>query len=114
MASSIRRIKRRVVSHVRHGNGSGAAPDTLRRRLNQYTCDTCGGTITTVDLHEGVTPMFLNCRATEGCAGRMVSRIYRVEGEPEPQFEWYKPDKPKKSDREYVELGGLLIRPVTT
>lgn len=88
--------------------------DTLdeisERRINQYTCTTCGGAITTIDRDAGTTPMFLNCRATEGCGGRMQSHMYRVDPTLEPEWEWYKPTNPKGADREYVKMGGLLIR----
>lgn len=84
-----------------------AAPN----RLNQYTCEMCGGVITTIDRHEGVTPMFLNCRATAGCSGRSYSSMYRVDPSATPTHEWYKPTgKIRAIDRQHVEMGGLLIR----
>lgn len=79
-------------------------------RINQYTCETCGGVITTIDRVEGTTPMFLNCRATPGCEGRSVSSMYRVNPHLKPDWEWYRPKKAKGANREYVEMGGLLIR----
>lgn len=84
-------------------------------KKNQYTCDTCGGVITTVDLDEGTTSMFLACRATEDCNGRMISSMYRVDQSLEPTHEWYTPEKlPKdRAMRQHVKMGGLLIRPVT-
>ena len=84
-------------------------------KKNQYTCNTCGGVITTIDLDEGTTSMFLACRASDDCAGRMISSMYRVDQSLTPTHEWYTPDKlPKdRGMRQHVEMGGLLIRPVT-
>ena len=79
-------------------------------RINQYTCETCGGVITTIDRVAGTTPMFLNCRATPGCDGRSVSSMYRVSPHLKPEWEWYRPKKAKGENREYVDMGGLLIR----
>ncbi len=81
-------------------------------RINQYTCDTCGGVITTIDRDEGTTPMFLNCRATPGCDGRSVSSMYRVSPHLKPEWEWYRPKKAKGENREHVAMGGLLIRQI--
>jgi hypothetical protein len=83
-------------------------------RINQYTCEECGGVITTIDRDQGVTPMFLNCRATEGCTGRSVSSMYRVPPGLEPDHEWYKPDKLPSDPgmRQHVKMGGLLIRKI--
>lgn len=84
-------------------------------RTNRYTCGTCGGHIITVDRDEGVTPMFLNCRATPGCGGRMASEMYLVLDGEAPTHEWYRPTgKVKARDRDYVASGGLLIRPIAT
>lgn len=82
------------------------------RRVNQYTCGECGGVITTIDRDEGTTPMFLSCRATDGCDGRMSSSCYRVPKGLVPDHEWYKPDKlPREPGmRQHVQMGGLLIR----
>lgn len=83
-------------------------------KKNQYTCKECFGVITTVDLDEGTTSMFLACRVTEGCAGRMVSSMYQVDQDLAPTHEWYTPSKlPKGEMRQHVKMGGLLIRPVT-
>ena len=84
--------------------------------LNQYTCDRCGGFITTIDVDKGVTPMFLGCRATPGCVGRMTSHMYRVQGSPTPTHEWFRPSL-KNARRQgpdmldHVKRGGLDIRP---
>lgn len=85
-------------------------------KINEYTCDTCRMTIRTIDRDEGVTPFFLNCRATKGCGGTMHSAMYQVDQTYPPQFEWYKPAGKVKArdvnDKEYLKMGGLLIRPV--
>jgi len=82
-------------------------------RINQYTCRTCGGVITTIDRDEGTTPMMLACRATRGCDGSMFSSMYRVAPYLTPEWEWYRPEKlPKGEMRDYVEAGGLLLRKI--
>lgn len=86
-------------------------------RLNRYVCRACGGSVVTVDRVEGVTPFYLDCYATKGCNGPMMSSFYRVEGDPTPTFEWYRPGKAERkgldpATREHVKLGGLLIRPI--
>ena len=52
------------------------------KHANCYSCDTCGRAIFTVDRTNGVTPMFLACRKTEGCRGRMMSPGY-------PSDDWF-------------------------
>ena len=85
----------------------------MRDKKNIYTCKICGKYIVTIDMDEGVTPMFLNCRATRDCHGTMVSHMYRVPQNIDPDWEWHKPiDLSGLSPdmREHVELGGLCIR----
>ena len=92
-----------------------AAPfDDIAVRINQYRCELCGGVITTIDRHEGVTPMMLACRATEGCPGTSWSRGYTVDQTLTPDYEWYRPAKlPKNHEaRQYIEMGGLDIRKI--
>lgn len=84
--------------------------------LNRYTCEQCGDSIITIDRDAGVTPMFLECKATPECAGTMVSSMYRdVEGV--PTFEWRRPSKTqyKKADpgmRQHYDMGGMNIYPI--
>ena len=91
----------------------------MKGRLNQYTCNDCGGTITTVDVDEGVTPMFLGCQVAPTCLGRMASHMYQVQGTPEPTHEWFRPSL-KNARRQgpdmfdHVKRGGLDIRSVST
>lgn len=91
-------------------------------RTNAYICQTCSGVIVTVDRDEGVTPMFLRCRATKDCGGQMVSCMYRVKetmaNPPEPTYEWYAPNRAERRRltsgmRDHIERGGLLIREIT-
>jgi len=88
-------------------------------RLNQYTCQTCGQSIITVDRVPGVTPMFIRCRATVGCSGRAHSAFYRVESDQTPTFEWRKPTPAEyealdaATREEHVDRGGLLIYPLS-
>lgn len=94
---------------------------SLVGRENAYRCDDCGKFTTTIDVDEGVTPMFLGCRATPGCKGRAVSSCYpegpRPAHIPPPAFEWYRPT-PKQARRmgremaDHVARGGLALRPV--
>lgn len=96
---------------------------------NAYYCDLCKQYTITIDVDEGVTPMFLGCRATEGCKGRATSMMYPAEPWPdsvptEPMFEWFKPvltaGQLKRHRREFdpfvdhVQRGGLDLRPVST
>jgi hypothetical protein len=92
-------------------------------RLNAYHCTICGGYIVTIDRDEGVTPMFLACRATRGCPGRSVSMGYPKlpwpahAPEPVPRWEWYRPTLKWARRKgpgmvEYVQRGGLEIREI--
>lgn len=88
--------------------------DPNRKKINQYTCRTCAGVITTVDRDYGTTTVMLNCRATEGCTGTMDSSYYQVEQALTPQYEWFRPAKlPRDSGmRWHLQMGGLAIRPI--
>ena len=85
-----------------------------RNKINQYTCWTCHGEITTVDRQEGTTPAMLACRVTEGCNGTMHSHRYTCGQNLTPDYEWYKPEKlPRNPDmRLHVEMGGLMLRKI--
>ncbi len=94
-------------------------------RENVYICPVCGGYTTTIDVDDGVTPMFLRCRATGkvgDCPGMAVSEMYpegpRPAHIPPPAFEWYRPSddeaaKMEPAMQEHVRKGGLEIRPRT-
>lgn len=90
--------------------------------INGWTCEKCGETTYCVDIHEGVTPMMLACRATTACNGTARSLFYPRDP-PEHvlaavRWEWYRPSD-KQARRmgarlaEHVERGGLVIRPLT-
>jgi len=84
-------------------------------RMNKYTCKTCGGSIITQDADAGVTPMFLACRATEGCLGSMASSMYVCNDDAPPTHEWFRPRSDKKmspEERDYWRNGGLSLREV--
>lgn len=89
-----------------------APQESDKPRINQYTCQECGGVITTIDRAVGVTPFMLLCRATSGCQGSMHSSMYRVDQDLVPDYEWYKPKKlPRDPEmRDYIKRGGLEIR----
>lgn len=104
-----------------------------RGEVNGYRCDRCGRHTYVVHVDGGVTPMFLACRADgePPACGTGTSLMY-----PRPPipahiraavaFEWYSPgaSELKRLRRrarqrgddgtvEHVELGGLLLRPLT-
>ncbi|HTF52208.1 MAG TPA: hypothetical protein VK735_32595 [Pseudonocardia sp.] len=87
---------------------------------NGYTCKSCGQVTMTYKVDEGVTPMFLRCRATEGCNGEAVSMMYPPGQVPAhlaglPRWEWYRPS-PRQTERmsaamrDHIERGGLALR----
>lgn len=95
--------------------------DSLVGRINAYHCDDCGGYTVTRDRDPGVTPMFLGCRATDGCGGRAVSMGYPNGPKPDHigpvRWEWYRPqpgdpllEDPEMAD--YCARGGLALRPL--
>jgi hypothetical protein len=104
---------------------------SFTNRKNAYYCETCHGYIVTIDRDGGVTPMFLGCRATDGCAGMSRSMMYPTEPWPErdglghaiptePTWEWYRPDAAELARErdagtlEHVRKGGLLLRRIET
>ncbi|HEU4975273.1 MAG TPA: hypothetical protein VFT50_09305 [Baekduia sp.] len=100
--------------------------------INGWTCDACGQTTYVVHVDEGVTPMFLACRA-EGvdpreatCKGMGQSLMYPRTAPPPHvlaavAWEWYQPDAAElralrqfePQTAEHVERGGLLLRKLT-
>lgn len=85
-------------------------------RYNAYVCQSCDKAYLTLDVDQGVTPMFGPCLATPGCQGRAVSAGY-PEGEPpahmgEPIIHWYRPTEEELKHlpavvRAHVRDGGL-------
>ena len=88
--------------------------------VNGYRCAACRKYILIEHKDKGVTPMFLECRATEGCGGRSSSLGYPKEEMPDSlrakiQWEWYRPtlaewNMLEPEMQEYVMRGGLVIR----
>lgn len=93
-------------------------------RRNAYFCNSCRKVIITVDVDEGVTPMFIPCIH---CNHAATSMMYQIPGclrfnvvdgvmqDVPADLEWYKPNKKEiktlsKSLREHVHNGGLLFR----
>ena len=84
-------------------------------KLNIYSCDSCHQLIITIDIDEGTTPAFLNCRTTKDCLGTMHSHGYTVK-----KFVWFTPDPDIKDYlgkflydegmREHIKMGGLDIK----
>lgn len=93
-------------------------------KRNAYFCKECRKVIITVDVDEGVTPMFIQCPHCEDLTA--YSFMYQVPGCMRHDFtkginilpadyEWYKPDEKEtlmlsKAEAENVFKGGLLMR----
>lgn len=110
------------------GNGIGKTGDGFAGRLNQYVCRTCGHTLTTVDLVNGVTPFLIGCYGNGPCVGTSSirsksgrdlaeSKFYcNIPEDAEPTHEWYRPqtlDSLTEAERQHVAGGGLLLRPIS-
>lgn len=83
-------------------------------KINVYVCQDCKQSVVTEDVHAGVTPMFIDCRATENCGGSMVSGMYQVPQDLTATFEWYRPKNLRavhdEETRSHILQGGLLLR----
>ena len=88
-------------------------------RRNAYFCTHCRKVTITVDIDEGVTPMFIMCPF---CNGTSSSFMYQLPGcmyfNIKADLEWYKPNEKEtlmlsKSEADHVFEGGLLARPRT-
>jgi hypothetical protein len=96
---------------------------TRRGALNAWKCPNCGGLTVVVHVDDGVTPMFLACRRTDGCTGMAVSSGYPSTPAPADvaallAWEWFRPTGRalrELSDemRDHVARGGLDLRPLT-
>ena len=91
--------------------------------INGYRCDACHKYIFVIHKDKGVTPMFLACRATEGCEGNSVSLGYPAErGNPMPphlqekiQWKWVRPTQKEWEEmddamKDHIMRGGLELR----
>jgi len=85
-------------------------------RRNAYYCKACKRVTITVDINEGVTPMFILC---PHCNCSATSFMYQLPGAlhlgVEADYEWYKPNETEtlilsKGEAEHVFKGGLLMR----
>lgn len=82
--------------------------------VNAYVC-AAGHTTWTRNANEGVTPFIIDC---PNCEQLARSQFYRVPQQGQPvTHEWYRPTKRwtrrlPADEREHIELGGLLLRPV--
>lgn len=112
---------------------------SARGEINGWTCETCGKTTYCIHVDDGVTPMFLACRASGrlgDCDGTGRSMMYPAPPVPDHvvaavRWEWYKPESPRRrfdpdtgklytppdsltaAEREHVDRGGLLLRELT-
>lgn len=110
-ASVVAWLEERRSAHVGH------------HRMNGWKCAVCGLVTVCVDVHTGVTPMFLGCRRTPGCKGMATSASYPdaplPPDLPQPGWEWYRPSahefvRHNDEAKEHVRKGGLLLRERTT
>lgn len=85
-------------------------------RRNAYFCKACKRLTITVDIDEGVTPMFILC---PHCNCSATSFMYQLPGalhiRVDADYEWYKPDEKEtlmlsKFEAEHVFKSGLLMR----
>jgi hypothetical protein len=82
-------------------------------KKNQYTCEKCGKTVTTLDVDEGTTPFMILCEATKGCKGVMYSSFYGCDQSQPHQLEWFAPtslDGYSPDMLEHIRMGGLDLR----
>lgn len=91
--------------------------EDLTGKINGYFCGTCGQMTYFRHVDHGTTPMFMGCKATEGCEGTMESMMYRVAPDAEffVDYEWFKPTKLKgysEEMKDHIRRGGLDSRPV--
>lgn len=85
-------------------------------RTNCYRCQ-CGYITKTIDIHHGVTPMFITC---DCCKGRSVSSFYQdLYPDKQPEYEWFVPtlDEVKKYRQnpamlDHIFRGGLDFRKI--
>lgn len=102
-------------------------------KINAYVCESCKRVTVTVNVDDGVTPMFMACPfptvkesiLSKGsvCGMQAVSFMYRLApcfySNPllAAEWEWYKPSEQEAIDKKYtqaakdhVAAGGLMLR----
>ena len=89
----------------------------LTGKVNGYGCQRCGRSVYFRHVHHGTTPMFMGCKATEGCKGTMASMMYRVPPEADyfVTYEWFKPESLagySAEMKDHIRRGGLDYRPI--
>jgi hypothetical protein len=94
-----------------------------RGEINGWRCELCERHTYCVHVDDGVTPMFLKCRATAECLGTGVSLMYPKPPIPEHvreavAWEWFKPSPVEMEAlpgalRYHIVHGGLHLRPLT-
>lgn len=92
----------------------------MSKIFNIYDCEN-GHEVVTLNIHEGVTPMFMNCPKCKKLGHHKVKCTSRWFDVPQdfslqPDIEWFKPTREqiKKLDpvsRDHVKKGGLMDRP---
>lgn len=101
-------------------NGLEPLVNGFAGKYNGYVCNKCDKAYLTLDIDNGVTPMFMPCLATEGCDGRAHSMGY-PEGDPpasmgEPIIHWVRPKDMREflslppAVKQHVRQGGLIRR----
>jgi hypothetical protein len=87
-------------------------------KKNAYKCEACRCLTITIDIDEGVTPMYLACRCAphKSCTAPSQSQVYPSYAQDlGHHWEWFKPDSEtiqKMSDemKDHLARGGLAIR----
>ena len=119
MSKAKRRVDELGIEFIPNGEPKLADPD----RINVYVCQKCGRFTVTLDIHEGVTPFMIRCRASgrEGdCNGEAFSSFYPKTRPipshiPPPAWEWFSPrgseyHKLNEAMQHHVAQGGLDLR----
>lgn len=91
--------------------------------INGWQCGRCDAVTYAIHVDDGVTPMFLGCRATDGCEGTGASLMYPPPPVPAHvleavAWEWFKPTgryyrRLSSAMKSHVDQGGLDLRPLT-
>lgn len=87
-------------------------------RVNCYRCDRCGSITKTIDVDDGVTPLFYQCEYCENHFARSTA-YHDIAPKQKPTQEWYRPTlneclkwRKNPSMLEHILNGGLDVRPI--
>lgn len=88
-------------------------------RVNCYRCDRCDSTTKTIDVDDGVTPLFHQCEYCGNYFARSTA-YHDIAPKQKPTQEWYRPSLKEtlkwrgKNDSmlKHVLNGGLDVRPI--